>query len=90
MSGRFIIEGMWRGRIVHRTCHTKSFKRLRKWADGVYCLRFTDGTELIITVRDAKPRERVVAIHGYEKLIEDCFYYNVNSVAAVMTKRKDL
>jgi hypothetical protein len=33
--------------------------------------RFSDGTYLYITVRDAKPRERVTEIHGYDRLLRD-------------------
>lgn len=72
---RFIIEGTWSGttshlpRVVHRTVHPASFKRLRAWAEKAHALGFTDGTMLHLIVRDCKPRERVQELHGYDSLI---------------------
>lgn len=84
---RFVIEGEWSGytssqrRIVHRTVHKDCFKYLRKWAENNHSITYTDGTALHISVRDAKHRERVKEIHGYDSLISDCAYYNVNRVS---------
>ena len=84
---RFIIEGEWSGyhsgqqRVVHRTTHADTEKRLRAWADKTYGIRYTDGTMLLLSVRDCKPRERVAEIHGYTSLIRDCADYGVGSVA---------
>ena len=86
-EGRFIIEGEWSGyqssqqRVVHRTVHKGSWKKLREWAEKTYAIRYTDGTSLCLTVRDCKPRERVQEIHGYDSLIRDCCYHNVSAVA---------
>ena len=91
---RFIIEGTWSGynsgqrRIVHRTVHTASYKKLRAWAEKTHAIYYTDGTSLNITVRNTKPRERVKEIRGYVSLIADCAYYDVSSVAALQEKRK--
>lgn len=88
-AGRFVIEGLWRGyrssqdRVVHRTVHAGSEKRLRAWADKTFAIYYTDGTSLELTVRDAKPRERVHEIKGYSSLIRDCAQYDVNSVGAL-------
>ena len=68
-------------RIVHRTVHKGSWKKLREWAEKTYAIRYTDGTSLCLTVRDCKPRERVQEIHGYDSLIRDCCYHNVSAVA---------
>ena len=84
---RFIIEGEWTGytsaqrRIVHRTVYPGSFKRLKEWAQRTHAIRYTDGTSLILSVRDCKPREKVQEIRGYTTLIEKCFDHNVTSVA---------
>ena len=86
-EGRFVIEGEWSGyrssqqRVVHRTVHKGSWKKLREWAEQTYAIRYTDGTALCLTVRDCKPRERVQEIHGYDRLIKDCCHYNVSAVA---------
>ena len=86
---RFIIEGEWSGytssqqRVVHRTVHAASWKELRAWAEKTYGIRYTDGTMLLLRVRDCKPRERVQVIKGYDSLIRDCQFYDVNSVEAL-------
>lgn len=85
--GRFIIEGEWSGytsaqqRVVHRQVYPASRKRLRAWAEKTHGILYTDGTMLYLTVRDTKPRERVKEIRGYTRLIEDCFFLGVDSVA---------
>ena len=92
---RFIIEGTWSGysnnqrRVVHRTVHTASYKKLRAWAEKTHAIFYSDGTSLDIAVRDTKPRERVKEIRGYVSLISDCAYYDVNSVAALQAKQKE-
>ena len=84
---RFIIEGEWSGytstqrRVVHRTAHQGSYNKLRAWAEKTHAIYYTDGTALILSVRDCKPRERVKQVHGYDALIKDCALYNVNSVS---------
>lgn len=86
MITRFIIEGEWSGymsgqrRIVHRTVHTRSYKKLREWAEKTHAISYTDGTCLMLTVRDCKPREKVQQIHGYDSLIRDCAHCGVSAV----------
>ena len=92
MGERFIIEGEWSGytsnqrHVVHRRVHSKALKKLRAWAEKTHAIYFTDGTALCLKVRGCKPRERVDEIHGYDSLIDDCSYHNVNSVAALPPK----
>ena len=89
MVTRYIIEGTWSGytstqtRVVHRTVHPVSAKRLRAWAEKAKAIHYTDGTALFLTVRDCKPRERVKQINGYGSLINDCAHYDVVSVDAL-------
>lgn len=89
MNRRFIIEGVWTGytsaqqRVVHRTVHSGSWKKLRAWAEKTHAIRYTDGTSLLLTVRDAKPRERVLEIRNYALLISQCCFRDVNSVDAL-------
>lgn len=73
---RFVVEGEWSGytsaqqRVVHRTVETY-------WRDGYERIRshnFSDGTYLAVRVRDALPRERVVEIHGYDKLLREAAF----------------
>jgi hypothetical protein len=88
-SPRFVIEGTWNGyrssqrRIVHRTVHKGSEKKLRAWVAANRFINYTDGTSLVLDVRDCKPREKVQVLNGYGKLIRDCCFYNVSSVAAL-------
>ena len=90
---RFVIEGEWSGyrsdqqRVVHRTVHAGSEKRLREWCEAHHGILYTDGTMLYLSVRDCKPRERVQEKHGYDSLIRDCVDQNVTSVAALGVPR---
>lgn len=89
-ADRFIIEGEWTGyrssqrRVVHRTVHPASFKKLRAWAEKTYAIRYNDGTSLLLTVRDCLPRERVQENHGYTRLINDCAHHDVCTVEALI------
>ena len=83
---RYVLEGEWTGyvssqfRVVHRAVITaRQAKRLELLPE----IHFTDGTRLLLTVREATPRERVQEIRGYRQLIENCLRLGVNSVAAV-------
>ena len=84
---RYIVEGTWTGyraeqqRVVHRTVHKE--KKFREWCEKTHAIIYTDGTSLILSVRDCKPRERVEVKDGYGKLIRDCFYAGVTSVAGL-------
>ncbi|HZZ82028.1 MAG TPA: hypothetical protein VFE62_26245 [Gemmataceae bacterium] len=82
---RYILEGTWSGyhsaqrRIVHRQLFRKPV--------NLSCIRYTDGTTLDISVRPAKPRERVKEIHGYTSLVRDALaigkdYVSVDEIAA--------
>jgi hypothetical protein len=75
MSERFVIEGTWTGytssqqRICHVevTTNKKRVERLRRLHKIVY----TDGTALLIHIREAKPREKVKEILSYRSMIRD-------------------
>ena len=92
---RFIIEGEWSGyrsdprRIVHRTVHPATSKKLRAWAEKDRSILYTDGTLLYLRVRYCKPRERIEEIHGYDSLIRDCQFYDVDSVNALQAKLRE-
>lgn len=69
---RFVLEGTWTGytSAQSRVCHSeviaaKRAERLRKLHKIVY----TDGTSLLINVREAEYREKVVTNHQYNDLI---------------------
>jgi hypothetical protein len=86
---RFVIEGEWTGytraqrQVVHRTVHPAREKTLRAWAEKTHAIRYSDGTLLVLRVRDAKLREHVNEINGYGSLIRDCARHNVSSVDAL-------
>lgn len=73
MAKRFVIEGEWSGyrssqqRIVHREARTLNKKQQARWAE-IRGLRYTDGTHLYVSVREAKPRERIEPMLGYRSL----------------------
>lgn len=83
---RFVIEGTWTGytsrqqRVVHRTVHKASERNLRAWVAAHHGISYTDGTMLLLSVRDAKPREKVEVLNGYGDLIRECVHHNVASV----------
>lgn len=83
---RWLIEGEWSGytdgqrKVVHRKV-IQGRPKFRIAIERLRCITYTDGTRLLLTVRDCKPREKVVEINGYGSLIEDCVRHNVNSVA---------
>jgi hypothetical protein len=92
--GRYIIEGTWAGyrsgqdHVAHRSVHESSERRLRAWAEQAFSVTFTDGTRLILSVRDCKRYERVKEKHaGYMSLIRDCAHYNVCCVADLMAEQ---
>lgn len=95
-SRRFVIEGEWTGytggqrRVVHRQVYPASRKHLREWAENAGAIRYTDGTLLLLRVRDCKPRERVEQIRTYSLLIEDCARLDVNRVDALVAARAAL
>lgn len=71
---RHILEGEWTGysssqrRVVHR--EVVSGKRVER-LKGLHAIVYTDGTSLLLWVREAKPREKVEVINGYGPLIRE-------------------
>jgi hypothetical protein len=92
-TSRFVIEGTWSGytsaqkKVAHRNVYSSARRKLRSWAESTHAIYYTDGTSLYLSVRDCKPRERIETINGYESLIQDCFFYGVNSVDALVRSR---
>jgi hypothetical protein len=86
VKGRWVLEGEWSGytssqrRVVHRQAIGSGFSDFRAWCERIHAIRYTDGTTLVLSVRDAEPRERVVEINGYGSLIRDCFRHKVSNV----------
>ena len=91
---RFVLEGMWRGyrssqdQVVHREVVDGSRKKFLEWARKTFCIRYTDGTTLELSVRPCVPRERVAVKKGYTSLIYECFHYNVGSVDALYAAKE--
>lgn len=80
---RYIIEGTWRGyrSSQDHICHRKVYKSNRKNGGPfieklreMHSIPFSDGTALIVTVREAKPREKVQEIDGYTRFISDAVW----------------
>lgn len=76
---RYVLEGTWTGyvsrqrQVAHREviddrrCGKGFIEKLR----NLNCVVYTDGTSLLVSIREAKPRERVVTLLGYSTLIRE-------------------
>jgi len=71
MSNRFVLEAEWSG--YHsgqrRVCHREVLTRQREAFEAIKSVRFTDGTYLEVSVRDAEPNERVQEIKSYTEVL---------------------
>lgn len=83
MATRYVLEGEWTGytssqqRVVHReVVSAKKAGSLRHLHKIIY----TDGTSLLINVREAKPREVIKPMHQYDDLIRDAIKHGGNVV----------
>lgn len=89
---RMVLEGTWSGyrssqeHVVHRTIASK--RVVETVQNGLTSTAYSDGTSLYLSLREAKPRERIREIHGYDRLIDDCISYNVSSVDQLCERRK--
>jgi hypothetical protein len=71
---RYILEGTWTGytSAQSRVCHREVLTEKR--ADslrGLHRIVFTDNTSLLISIREAQPREKIVTNNQYGELIRD-------------------
>lgn len=70
---RYVLEGEWTGytsaqrQIVHR--EVISDKRRADRLSKLHCIVYTDGTSLLLRLREAKPRENVEVKNSYGSLI---------------------
>lgn len=88
----FMIEGEWSGyRSEQRRLSHRHYVSSKKEADRIsaigYSIQFTDGTELILTVREVRRRKEPEKLQ-YRELIDDCVRYGVNSVYALIAAKK--
>lgn len=89
---RYVIEGEWTGyvssqaRICHRT--VTKLRHVAEWVRKTHSITFTDGTSLLLSVREAKPREKVKEMHQYDDLLDQCRTAGVTSVQALIDRRK--
>ena len=71
---RYVLEGTWTGyvsrqsRVVHREVISKD--RAERLKD-LHKIVYTDGTALLISIREAKYRERVDEDFSYRELVRD-------------------
>lgn len=87
---RHVIEGTWSGfvagqrHVVHRevTIDRRRVEGVRKLG----CIRYADGTVLYLSVRETKPRERVLEMLGYERMISDCIASGTSLVEELVRK----
>lgn len=70
---RFVVEAEWSGyysgqqHVCHRTVETL----FRAGYEAIRYHHFSDGTGMTVSVRDAKPRERIERKNGYGSLLRD-------------------
>ena len=89
---RYILEGEWsvyhsgQRHVVHKTILSNlQFKKINE--QKLSYIRYSDGTYLSLRVIGLKSRERIKEIHGYDSLINDCLFYQCNSVDELIKKR---
>jgi hypothetical protein len=81
---RFVIEGEWTGytsrqaRVVHVS--VTSNVELAAWVKENRAIAYSDGTSLLLSVRECKSGERVKENPSYRELIDECFQYKCRSV----------
>jgi hypothetical protein len=71
---RYILEGTWTGYVSRqsRVCHREVLTGKRAESlRGLHKIVFTDGTSLLISIREASPREKIVPNNQYGELIRD-------------------
>lgn len=68
---KIITEGVWSGYRASqsRPCHRTVHKRKSPY-EKIACIAFSDGTTMRLTHRPAGFREKVVEIHGYDRLLD--------------------
>lgn len=80
---RFILEGTWTGYTSSqsRVCHREILTEKR--ADslrGLHRIVFTDNTSLLISIREAQPREKIVVNNQYGSLIREAEQHGGSAV----------
>ena len=86
---RFVVEATWSGyhsgqsHVCHRTVETL----FRAGYENLHYHHFTDGTGMTITVRDAKPRERIERKNGYGSLLSDLAMKKWSELKAQQSQR---
>ena len=80
------ITGTWTGytssqqRVAHREYNTDTERA--EWCKDHYQIRYTDGTGLILNVREITGKDQIQATQdGYGKLISSCVRHDVSAVA---------
>lgn len=67
---RYVVECVWGGPSRSWTCHRRVHPKARalRYAQ-ITSVQFDDGTSMSVSVRPAKPREKVREINGYTTLL---------------------
>ena len=83
---RFVVECVWSGyRSSQGPCHrTVIRKYLAAALKKVHTIGFTDNTTMSVEVRECKPREKVQEIHGYDSLLNKCWFKKKEGFISVM------
>ena len=84
---RYVIEAFWAGRPQH--CEVTTRAKYARAVENLGRIIFTDGTVLILTVRELKPREKAPRpINGYGSLIGQCVRQGKSHVADLVEEKR--
>jgi hypothetical protein len=89
---RYILEGTWTGYVSRqsRVCHREVITAKRAAIlKGLHKIVFTDGTALIIDIREAGYREKIVTNNQYGELIRDAERHGGNVVMVADLCKKE-
>jgi len=87
---RFVVEATWSGytsgqqHVCHRTVETL----FRAGYEALRSHTFVDGTYMLISVRDAKPRERIERKNGYGALLLDLAMHEWSKLKAAQSAKE--
>ena len=85
-----MVEAEWSGyhsgqqHVCHRTVETL----FRAGYEAIHYHHFSDGTGMTVSVRDAKPRERIERKNGYGSLLRDLAMQKWSELKATSAQNK--
>ena len=92
---RYVIEGEWTGytssqrKVAHRevVSDVQVGKGYIEKLKALHAIVYTDGTSLLLSVRQCEPRERIDQVLGYKSLIRDAVRHGGSRVLVADLKQ---